>query len=145
MDLSYAEVGYFITQVANSAASFGVAKGDLTVVGDALTSLFDVRCSAPTTVVPAQGAALQAICIDSTCPLAPNANCSAYGNATEPAVAISSLVPSMSATATANASSASSTTSSGATSSPSAPTTGAGATYGLSMAAVAAGFAAMLL
>jgi hypothetical protein len=144
MDLSYAEVGYFITQVADSAASFGVANDDLTVVGNALTSLFDVRCSAPTTVVPAQGAALQAICIDPTCPLAPNATCSAYGNATEPAVAISSLVPSMSATGTVT--SASSPTSSGAvTSSPSAPTTGAGVTYGLSMAAVAAGFAAMLL
>jgi hypothetical protein len=43
MDLSYAEVGYFISQVADSAASFGVAKDDLTVVGNALTSLFDVR------------------------------------------------------------------------------------------------------
>jgi hypothetical protein len=137
MDLSAAEVGYFTTQVANSAASFGVAKDDLTVVGNALNSLFGMRCSAPTTVVPSQGPALQAICIDSTCTMPPNATCSAYGNATEPSVAVSSLVPSMTSTGTGGASST-------GTPSP-APTTGGAAVYGLSMGAVAAGVAAMLL
>jgi hypothetical protein len=130
MDLSAAEVGYFITQVANSAASFGVAKDDLTIVGNALSSFFGVRCSAPVTVVKAQG-------IDSTCPLAPNATCSAYGNATEPSVAVSSLVPSTTATKSGGASSTGTPTP--------APTTGGAATYGFSMAAVAVGMAAFML
>ena len=95
MNHSAAEVGFFITQVANSAAFFGVAKDDLTVVGNALNSLFGMRCSAPTTVVPSQGPTLQAICIYPTRPMVPNANCSAYGNATEPSVAVSILVPGM--------------------------------------------------
>jgi hypothetical protein len=138
MDLSAAEVGYFITQVANSAASFGVAKDDLTVVGSALNNLFGMRCSAATTVVPAQGPALQAICIDATCPLAPNATCSAYGNAIEPSIAVSSLVPSMTSTETGRSASS--------TGSPSpVPTAGGAGVYGMSMAAVAAGFAALLL
>lgn len=141
MDLSAAEVGYFITQVANSAASFGVAKDDLTVVGNALNSFFGVRCAAPVTVVKSQGPQLQAICIDSTCPLAPNATCSAYGNATRPSVAISSLVPSATATASATQSGSASST---GTPTP-APTTGGAATYGFSMAAVAVGIAAYML
>ena len=137
MDLSAAEVGYFITQVANSAASFGVAKDDLTIVGNALSSFFGVRCSAPVTVVKAQGPQLQAICIDSTCPFAPNATCSAYGNATEPSVAVSSLFPSATATESGGASSTGTPTP--------APTTGGAATYGFSMAAVAVGIAAFML
>lgn len=138
MDLSYAEVGYFITQVANSAASFGVAKDDLTVVGNALTSLFDMRCSPETTVVPAQGPQLQAICIDDTCPLAANSTCSAYASAVKPSIAVSSLVPTATMSGSMSATGSSTPT-------PSSPTTGAGATYGFSMAAVAVGFAAMLL
>ena len=128
MDLSAAEVGYFITQVADAAASFGVAKDDLTIVGNALTTLFGTRCSAPATVVKKQGPALQAICIDSTCPLAPNATCSSYENATEPSIAVASLVP--------NSTSTSPTSS---------PTAGGAARYGLSMGAVAVGLAALML
>ena len=142
MDLSYAEVGYFITQVANSAASFGVAKDDLTVVGNALTSLFGVRCSAPTTIVSARGPQLQAICIDSTCPLAPNATCSAYANATEPSIAVSSLMPSETASSNGTATG---TSSASTTSVPAAPSAGVGVTHGHSMAAVAGAFAALLL
>ena len=132
MDLSAAEVGYFITQVADSAASFGVAKADLTVVGNALNGLFGMRCSAPATAVKAQGPQLQAICIDSTCPLAPNATCSAYQNATEPSVAVSSLVPSATSSSTP-----------GSTSAPA--TTGGAASFGFSLGAVALGLAAFLL
>jgi hypothetical protein len=108
MDLSYAEVGYFITQVALSAASFGVAQSDLQIVGTALGSLFDVRCAPPTIVIPAQGAQLQSICTDaSTCPLAMNASCALYEtNITEPASATtSSMMSTGTATTTASSSS----------------------------------------
>ena len=116
MDLSYAEVGYFITQVALSAASFGVAQSDLQIVGEALGSFFDVRCAPPTTIIPAQGAQLQSICTDTTCPLAVNASCALYqSNVTEPASAtVSSKVATGTATATASGSSTATTASAAA-------------------------------
>lgn len=46
------QVEYFITQVALAGASFGVAPSDLEIIGHALSSLFEVRCSPPTAVVP---------------------------------------------------------------------------------------------
>ena len=92
MDLDAYQLGYFITQVGLSAASFGVATSDVTAVGEALAALFDYKCSPPTTIIPAQGAQLQAICINDACPVAPaNASCGLYGVATEPAVANASL------------------------------------------------------
>ena len=64
MGLGAAEVGYFIEQVGLAAASFGVADADVTAVGMALNSLFGYKCAAAATVVPSQGDALQAICIE---------------------------------------------------------------------------------
>lgn len=85
MDLSYAEVTYFITQVATSAMSFGVAPEDLADVGTAINSLFNVRDGNLATVIPAQGAQLQSICTDETCPLAKNSTMVGYlTNVTEP-------------------------------------------------------------
>jgi hypothetical protein len=100
MDLSYAEMGYFITQVALSAASFGVAQEDIAVVGQALGKLFDYKCSPPTTVIPSQGAQLQSICTGDGCPLDPNAVCAQYQNISAPGNATSS---SMSGSATGTA------------------------------------------
>jgi hypothetical protein len=130
MDLSTYEVGYFIEQVALSAASFGVAQSDLMVVGTALNSLFGYRCAPATTVIPAQGAQLQSICTDNTCPVAVNSTCSGVQNVTKPAIANSSLVGNATATA--------------GSSGPAQVTTNAAATAGLSAAAVL-GAAAMLL
>lgn len=87
MDLNASDVGYFIEQVGLAAASFGVAKADLTIVGDALSSIFNVRCAPPTTVIPAQGPQLQSICIADDCALAPNSTCAAYEAAVVPLVA----------------------------------------------------------
>jgi hypothetical protein len=116
MDLSYAEVGYFITQVALSAASFGVAQSDLQIVGTALGSLFDVRCAPPTVIIPAQGAQLQSICTDMTCPLAVNSSCALYQtNITEPASAsMSSMMATGTASATASSTSKAATASAAA-------------------------------
>jgi len=85
MDLSAAEVGYFIQQVALAATSFGVSTDDVATVGKALNTIFNVRCAPPTTVIPAQGAQLQSICEDETCPLAPMATCAAYPPTMKPA------------------------------------------------------------
>lgn len=87
MDLDVNEVGYFITQVGLSAASFGVADADVTAVGMALNNAFGYRCSPPAAIPATASPALQAICIDSSCPLAPSATCAAYAAATPPATA----------------------------------------------------------
>ena len=112
MDLSYAQVGYFITQVALSAASFGVATDDITVVGEALAKLFDFKCSPPVELVKGKGPQLQSICTGDGCPLDPNAVCAQYQNVSEP----TSVAPTASATSAA-ASGASGTASASATSS----------------------------
>ena len=89
MALDSAEVGYFITQVALAGASFGVAESDLTAVGTALNGLFARRCAPAVEVVPPQGPALQAICIESDCSLADSAMCELYEAVVEPANATS--------------------------------------------------------
>jgi hypothetical protein len=144
MDLSSAEVGYFIEQVAMSAASFGVAQSDLMVVGDALTKTFDVKCAAPAVVVPAQGAQLQSICIADDCPLAANNTCAAYNATMKPAVANSTLVGNSSSTSMGGASKTSGMPSSTG-SNPATVSKASAATIGMSFAAAAGGLAALFL
>jgi hypothetical protein len=148
MDLNPYEMGYFIEQVAMAAASFGVAEDDLTAVGMALNSLFNYRCSPETTVIPAQGAQLQSICIDGACPVAmENATCSAYDpvlvptNTTTNATA---TAPGSQGTATMSAGSSGTSTGSSASSTSTAMTAGAIAN-GVSVAAILAGVAAFLV
>jgi len=91
MDIDAFEFGYFVTQVGLSAASFGVADADVATVGQALAGAFGMKCAPPTTVIPAQGPQLQAICLGDECPTSPNATCAAYPAVSEPAVANASL------------------------------------------------------
>ena len=143
MDLGPSELGYFIEQVALAASSFGVADSDVAVVGKALNGLFGMRCSPPATAIPAQGPQLQAICIEDTCPLSPDAVCAKY----VPAVA-----PQPNSTGGAggasNHSAAPTVTMSSPTTTTMVPTAvsqaGAAAT-GLGVAAIAGGFAMLML
>ena len=91
MSLNAHQVGYFIQQVGKAAASFGISDEDVMIIGAALSEKFDYRCSPQSTVVYSQGPQLQAICQDDTCPLSPNASCSAYGTPVEPVVANATL------------------------------------------------------
>lgn len=149
MDLSAAEVGYFIEQVAMSAASFGVAASDLMVVGTALNSLFGYRCAPETVVIPSQSAQLQAICIDDTCPISPNATCSSYAAVMKPGNATTSSKPSSTTTGSgaSGSSSATATKSGSSTSGTLSPTTvsAGAATFGMSFAVIAGGLAALFL
>jgi hypothetical protein len=164
MDLNVYQMTYFIEQVGMSALSFGVTMDDVTAVGKALNSAFNIRCAPPTTIIPAQGPQLQSICIDGDCPLSPNATCASYepvvvplnvtanhtftapgsfGTATvAPSGMSSSMSMSMSMSGTATTMMASGT----ATSTPSSVSSaGAGQVIaGVGMAAVAGGFAVML-
>ena len=139
MDLDTNEVGYFIQQVALAAASFGVAQDDLTVVGTALNTLFNVRCAPPTTVIPAQGSLLQSICIDDTCPLSPNATCSQYMPAKPPG-----MVSQNASMTTAGSSSAATVTAKGSSTATVVVSNGAPALK-LGMGALAGGLLAVLL
>lgn len=114
MDLDIYEVSYFIQQVGLAAASFGVSNSDVEYVGKALMSLFGYKCAPPAVVIPEQGAQLQAICIDSSCPLSPNATCASYPTVMMPANATSSSNMSSTATSTASTMVASQTTNAGA-------------------------------
>jgi len=138
MDLDYAQVTYFIQQVALAAESFGVATDDIAVVGTALNSLFNVKCAPATTVIPSQGPNLQSICLDGkTCPQALNGTCSLYDTPAMPAS--NSTTASGTGSATGTASPTGSATGTGA------PVHGGAATTGLSMMAVALGVAAFAL
>lgn len=142
MDLDYAEVTYFVTQVGLAAASFGVAEDDIKAVATALNGLFNVRCAPATTVIKAQGSQLQSICIDSkTCPLAKDGVCSKYDTPVTPKNATESE---SSSTATMTGTKSGSATATGTTAASSTSTGGATA-VGLSWAAAAIGFAAFML
>nr|OQO06862.1 hypothetical protein B0A51_17441 [Rachicladosporium sp. CCFEE 5018] len=87
MNIDENEFKYFITQVGLSAASFGVAAADVNAIGMALNNAFGYKCSAPASIPASAAPAPQAICIADDCPLAPNATCSDYAPAMEPATA----------------------------------------------------------
>ncbi|KAE9374029.1 hypothetical protein N431DRAFT_404510 [Stipitochalara longipes BDJ] len=143
MQLGYAQVSYFVEQVGLSAASFGVATEDVMIVGTALMNAFGYKCEPPITIVPAQGAQLQSICDDDTCPLSPNATCAAY-NSSIPAPSNATSIGSGTATSTGTGSKTSATGTSTGTS-PATVSKAAGAVAGLSFAAVAGGLAALFL
>ena len=150
MNLDPYQVGYFITQVGLSAASFGVTKEDVTIVGEALSKTFGYKCEPPAVVVKAQDAQLQSICQADSCPLSPNDTCSAYGTSVEPKVANATLAmgqgdnstsPSSSGSATGTAT-GTATGASGSATGSSKPNSGVGSFSEMSLLVIgAAGFA----
>lgn len=85
------QMGYFITQVGLSAASFGVAPSDIKAAAGALEKLFDSRCAPKTTVIPKQGAYFQSICTAKNCPLFMNGTCAHQPALPQPIAANASL------------------------------------------------------
>lgn len=94
MDLSNAEMTYFIQQVGMAAASFGVDEADIDVVAKALGDTFNMKCSPPAEVIPGSKE-LQAICIAEDCKEAENPVCDQYDESTEPEMCsmMSSMMP----------------------------------------------------
>jgi len=113
MGLDANEIGYFITQVGLSAASFGVATEDVTAVGEALNMAFGYKCAPAVAILPNATAELQAICIADDCPTAANATCAAYDTVVEPANATASASASGAKTSTSGSAVAVSTSSTG--------------------------------
>ncbi|KAK2608830.1 hypothetical protein QQS21_002687 [Conoideocrella luteorostrata] len=158
MGLGKPEMDYFITQVGMAAASFGVAKDDITAVANALNMTFNMACSPPATVIKSQGDQLQAICIDqSSCLKAQNAKCDSYAAVVKPSNATSTMSMSMTGTMTGTMTGSMSATGSmmptnsngmpASSTSGAAPTAtaNAAAANGYGFAAAAAGLAAFLL
>jgi len=75
MNLGSAQNGYFITQVALAAKSFGVTDQDVKLVGIALTNLFEYKCSLPVSLQKQLPQSPQSICTADDCPLAKNPVC----------------------------------------------------------------------
>lgn len=136
MALDTAEVTYFIQQVGAAAASFGVAKDDITAVATTLGDVFNVKCGPATTLIKAQGEQLQSICIAEDCAEAKMATCDAYEKVIEPEM----VKPNTTATTTAAP-----TASATQTMAPSDVPTDAAVANGLSFAAIAVGIAAFAL
>lgn len=143
MNLGPEELGYFITQVGLSAASFGVAKDDVALVGESLGMTFGFRCSPPAVVVPSQGAHTQSICLRDTCMLSPNATCSAYDKSEEPLVANATLAMGQGRNATDSDANPSASMASGSAM-PSATGSSAGSIVGTSVSVLAAAVVAVL-
>ena len=92
MDLSAAEMGFFIDQAVRGLLSFGFESPDAQFVNATLTAVFNKRCAPAAAVVPANVTALQAICVAPDCALSPNDTCSAYASAVPPIVANATLI-----------------------------------------------------
>ncbi|KAG9254864.1 uncharacterized protein F5Z01DRAFT_99322 [Emericellopsis atlantica] len=141
MNLNLAENTYFIQQVGMAAASFGVAEEDVTTVGMALNSLFNVRCAPPATAVKAQGPQLQSICIDEkTCPLADNADCALYSGQGGNSTTTTTTTPTSSAMPTATGGNGD-----GGAAEPTSVPGGAAVVHGLGLGALVAAVAAFAL
>jgi hypothetical protein len=89
MALTSAEVTYFITQVGLAATSFGVTVEDATAIGQTLNSAFNYACL-PASALVDDTPVLNSICDGTGCPMASNANCSAYDNVVQSAPASAS-------------------------------------------------------
>jgi hypothetical protein len=141
MALDAAEIGYFITQVGLSAASFGVTADDAAAVGMALGKLFAYRCAPAQVVIPSQPSDLQAICVADDCPLSPEATCAAYDAVIEPVTQMASMTATGPASASMEATKTAATAATTASGS-AAPTASTVKTGGA--AAVEAGVGAMV-
>jgi hypothetical protein len=141
MDSNYYEAAYFNQQIVLAGQSVGFEPADVEYTRAGLEQTFTYRCLSPAAVIPASaGPQLQSICIDqNSCPLAANANCSAYpedGVYQYPVIANATLlggVPKendtigLSSSSTSGSATTASSTASGLAASPSGSSTGAAA------------------
>ena len=84
MNLNAAQVGYFIQQVGLSAASFGVSTEDVSYVGNALTTLFNTKCSRAVALTPQTTPDLQSVCTGDNCVVAKDSDSICLSNSTTP-------------------------------------------------------------
>lgn len=144
MALSHEEITYFITQVGLAATSFGVTAEDAMSVGSTLDGAFNYACI-PASAIVTTDPVLNTMCDGTDCPLAPNANCTAYDttntNGTEAEPSTASMA-SGTATGTGSATGTGTATGTGAATS---STSSTGSSAGTIAVSGAAGFAALFM
>lgn len=101
MSLSPDELGYFIQQVGGAALVVGLTQDEANNITTKMSTSLTFRCRPPASLSPGGPAGPQSICTDKDCPLAPNADCSAYDfdNGTSPDPALVNGAVSISSTA----------------------------------------------
>ena len=72
------ELGYFIEQVGLASQSVGLTLNEATSVTNNMNEGFAYRCKPVSALVAGGIPGPQSVCTDSSCPLAPNYDCSAY-------------------------------------------------------------------
>ncbi|EPS44786.1 hypothetical protein H072_1215 [Dactylellina haptotyla CBS 200.50] len=80
MGIGPVQLGYFIQEFGQAAASLGVAEGDVITIISTLNSTFGQRCAPPIVVLPDAEPDLQAICLNTPCPVALNPICDSYNH-----------------------------------------------------------------
>ncbi|KAK6510588.1 hypothetical protein TWF506_009691 [Arthrobotrys conoides] len=80
MNLAPLQLGYFIQELSLAAVSLGVAEGDIVPVASMLNTTFGLACAPPVIVIPNAVPDLQAMCINTACPLAQDPRCNGYNH-----------------------------------------------------------------
>jgi hypothetical protein len=97
MALDPFEVGYFIEQVGLAAQLVGLTPKEANTLTTALGEGVTYRCRPAVVLFKGGVPGPQSICTDSSCPLAPNADCSAYdfdnGTSPQPALVNGQVLP----------------------------------------------------
>ncbi|KAF2663139.1 hypothetical protein BT63DRAFT_380420 [Microthyrium microscopicum] len=90
MALNPDELGYFIQQVGLAAQLGGLSTTEATTITTNMGNGLTYRCKAPAPLFPGGVVGPQTICTDASCPISPNADCSAYdvNNGTSPSPAL---------------------------------------------------------
>ncbi|KAK6353985.1 hypothetical protein TWF730_008405 [Orbilia blumenaviensis] len=80
MNLAPLQLGYFIQELGLAATSLGVAEGDVFAMASMLNMTFGQACAPATVVLPDAFRDLQAMCINTACPLASDPICGTYNH-----------------------------------------------------------------
>ncbi|KAK6335070.1 hypothetical protein TWF718_010512 [Orbilia javanica] len=80
MNLAPLQLGYFIQELSLAAISLGVAEGDVIAVASMLNTTFGQACAPAAVVIPDVPKDLQAMCINTACPLAKDPICGTYNH-----------------------------------------------------------------
>jgi hypothetical protein len=98
MSLDQYELEFFVSQVGASALSVGLTNEETAVFTTELKQGIGYRCLPPASLFPGGVISPQSICTNVECPLAPNADCSAYdfddGTSPLPALVNGQAIPS---------------------------------------------------
>ncbi|KAK6529450.1 hypothetical protein TWF281_008623 [Arthrobotrys megalospora] len=80
MNIAPLQLGYFIQELSLAAVSLGVTQEDVTAIASTLNTTFGQACAPAVAVLPNYPPDLQALCINTACPLANDPICGTYNH-----------------------------------------------------------------